>query len=148
MSVLRNPKHEQIAQALWSGASAEDASRQAGYREGSPKSYAANARKRAQRHGIPKRVAELQEQDRKSREITLEYLTAKGEAAFERAEAETKHSAAAMAMIAASNYLAKLHGYLRDKVEIKDATFDGLSDEQVAAIVAAARDALGIPAPG
>ena len=59
MPVLRKGKHELVAQALAIGKSAVEASRAAGYPDGS--SFAPNARKRAQHPGIRARVAELQE---------------------------------------------------------------------------------------
>lgn len=64
MPVLPNAKHEIVAQQLAAGKSPVEASRIAGYPEGS--SFAPNARKRAQRLGIRMRKAELLE-DRAAR---------------------------------------------------------------------------------
>jgi hypothetical protein len=55
---MRDPRHEIVAQAIASGKAAVEASEEAGYPPGS--SFAANARKRAQRLDIKARVAELQ----------------------------------------------------------------------------------------
>jgi hypothetical protein len=59
MPVLRKPKHELVAQALAIGKSPVEASREAGYPDGS--AFAPNARRRAQHPKIRARVAELQE---------------------------------------------------------------------------------------
>jgi hypothetical protein len=56
--VLRNPKHEKVAQELAKFKSPVEASQAAGYPPGS--SFAANARKRVQRPDIRARVKEIQ----------------------------------------------------------------------------------------
>lgn len=58
MPALRNPKHEKVALALFAGQDNDGASAAAGY-DAKASSFSANANKRAQRHGIPERVAEL-----------------------------------------------------------------------------------------
>jgi len=57
MPVLPNARHEIVAQELAAGRSMVEASRVAGYPDGS--SFASNARKRAQRADIRARTAEL-----------------------------------------------------------------------------------------
>jgi len=59
MSVIRNPKHEKVAQLLASRWTAEDAAREAGYPDGS--SFKANARRLSHHPAIRARVTELQE---------------------------------------------------------------------------------------
>jgi hypothetical protein len=61
MGVLRNTKHEMVAQALAIGATTAEASHAAGIRAGS--SFKSNAKKRAQRKDIKARVVELMEID-------------------------------------------------------------------------------------
>ena len=80
MPALRNPKHEKVALALFAGQSDEDSSAAAGY-DTKASSFAANARKRAQRHGIPERVAELRAEhaakDEEGASLTLDYMLTK-----------------------------------------------------------------------
>jgi len=57
MPVLRNARHEIVAQELAAGKTAVEASRIAGYPDGS--SFAPNARRRIQRADIRARIAEL-----------------------------------------------------------------------------------------
>src|SRR5882672_540407 len=59
MPVIRNPKHEKVAQLLASRWSPEDAAREAGYPDGS--SFKANARRLSHHPKIRARVTELQE---------------------------------------------------------------------------------------
>lgn len=74
MPVLGNPRHERVAQLLAAGCSAEDASAQAGF-NAAASSFAANARKRAQRPDIRERRKELQGQVAdKIIEVTAEWL--------------------------------------------------------------------------
>lgn len=75
MPALRNPKHEIVAQELAAGHTPEQASETAKFPKGS--SFAANARKRAQRKDIKARVAEIQEPMAERAGITAEYLLAK-----------------------------------------------------------------------
>src|SRR5216684_5010704 len=58
MPVIRNPKHEKVAQLLASLKSPEEAAREAGYPEGS--SFKANARRLSHHPAIRERVTELQ----------------------------------------------------------------------------------------
>lgn len=58
MADLRDRRHEKVARLLAEMKTPEEASREAGYKDGT--SFAANARKRAQRPDIRARVAELQ----------------------------------------------------------------------------------------
>src|SRR5882672_925941 len=58
MAALRDRRHEKVAQLLAVMTDYEEASRQAGYKDGS--SFRANARKRSHRPDIKARVAELQ----------------------------------------------------------------------------------------
>lgn len=58
MAPLRDPRYEKVAQLLAVGKSTEQASREAGYKDGT--SFAANARKRSQRPEIRARVKEIQ----------------------------------------------------------------------------------------
>jgi hypothetical protein len=58
MAALRDRRHEKVAQLLATMKTPEEASREAGYRDGT--SFIDNARKRANRPDIKKRVAELQ----------------------------------------------------------------------------------------
>jgi hypothetical protein len=58
MAALRDRRHEKVAQLLAVMTDYEEASRQAGYKNGS--SFRANARKRSHRPDIKARVAELQ----------------------------------------------------------------------------------------
>jgi len=58
MAALRDRRHEKVAQLLAVMTPYEQASREAGYKDGS--SFKANARKRALRPDIKARVAELQ----------------------------------------------------------------------------------------
>ena len=61
MPVIRNPKHEKVAQCLASLKSSEEAAREAGYPDRSPVSFKANARKLSHHPAIRARVTELQE---------------------------------------------------------------------------------------
>lgn len=80
MPVLRHPKHEAVAQALFAGQTAEQASEAAGYPTGAS-SFAPNARKRVQREDIQARVAELRAAfvaaDEERASIALGYLLAR-----------------------------------------------------------------------
>src|SRR5712672_345445 len=58
MPVIRNPKHEKVAQLLASLKSPEEAAREAGYPEGT--SFKANARRLSHHPAIRERVTELQ----------------------------------------------------------------------------------------
>lgn len=58
MGVLTEPRLELLAQALASGKTVIEASKAAGYKNGS--SFASNARKRAQRKDVKGRVREIQ----------------------------------------------------------------------------------------
>lgn len=58
MAALRDRRHEKVAQLLALMKTPEEASREAGYKDGT--SFAANARKRAQHPRIRSRVAEIQ----------------------------------------------------------------------------------------
>jgi hypothetical protein len=78
MPVLRKPKHEIVAQALAAGRSPVEASREAGYPDGS--SFAPNARKRAQHPRIRQRVTELQERGAALAAIVAGWKEAKKEA--------------------------------------------------------------------
>lgn len=79
MPVLRNPKLEAVAQELAHDKSDEEASRLAGYPDGT--SFKPNARKRAQRPDVRERVAELRAPGVKEAErtaaITAEYVLTK-----------------------------------------------------------------------
>ena len=57
MGILADPRHEIVAQELARGKSPAEASRTAGYRPGT--SFASNARKRAQRDDIKRRIHEI-----------------------------------------------------------------------------------------
>lgn len=61
MAVLKDRRHECVAQALFCMKTPEEASHEAGY-DHKASSFAPNARKRAQREDIKGRVAELQSQ--------------------------------------------------------------------------------------
>jgi len=61
MRPLRDPRHEKVAQLLALGKSSEEASREAGYRDGT--SFADTARKRSHRPEIRARVAEIQSKE-------------------------------------------------------------------------------------
>lgn len=58
MSVIRNPRHEKVAQLLASLKSPEEAAREAGYPDGT--SFKANARRLSHHPAIRERVTELQ----------------------------------------------------------------------------------------
>jgi hypothetical protein len=79
MSALRNPKLEHVAQELAAMRGAEEASRTAGYPDGS--SFVSNARKRACRADVQRRVAELRAPEEQRRidgvRTTREWLLAK-----------------------------------------------------------------------
>jgi hypothetical protein len=59
MPVIRNPRHEKVAQVLSCRGSAEEAARAAGYPDGT--SFRANARRLSHHPNIRARVTELQE---------------------------------------------------------------------------------------
>jgi hypothetical protein len=77
MPALRNPKHEKVALALYAGQDNDAASAAAGY-DTKASSFSANAKKRAQRHGIPERVAEKRAEhaakDEQGAGLTLDYM--------------------------------------------------------------------------
>lgn len=79
MPALRNRQHEIVAQELAAGRSAEEASATAGYPAGS--SFAANARKRAQREDIKARVMEIRapaiERSAEGAGLSCEYMLAR-----------------------------------------------------------------------
>lgn len=76
MGVLKNPKHEMVAQELAAMRSAEEASATADY-DTAASSFAPNARKRAQRKDIRARVIEIQSAAAERAGITAEYLLGK-----------------------------------------------------------------------
>jgi hypothetical protein len=75
MAVLRDRRHEKVAQLLAVMTPYEEASREAGYRPGS--SFRDNARKRAQRPDIRARVAELQAKEAELVSIDVAWIKRK-----------------------------------------------------------------------
>jgi hypothetical protein len=72
MAALRDRRHEKVAQLLAVMTPYEQASREAGYKDGS--SFRDNARKRAQRPDIKARVAELQAKEADLISINAEWI--------------------------------------------------------------------------
>ncbi len=72
MPPLRDPGHERVARALAEMKTPVQASREAGYKDGT--SFAPNARKRAQRKDIRARVAEIQAKEADLVSINAEWI--------------------------------------------------------------------------
>lgn len=104
MAALRDRRHEKVAQLLAVMKSAEEASREAGYKDGS--SFADNARKRANRPDIKARVAELQAKEADLVSINVEWL--KREAAEVAGVKLDPATVKASDKVAALNLLAKM----------------------------------------
>lgn len=118
MAALRNRKLELLAQELANGKTAEEASRLAGYADGT--SFKANARKRSQDKKVKARVAELRAPGIAEAEeqvaINTEYVLTKAAAIVN----VTKPASAIKVsdQVAALNLIAKMIGAMApDKVE-------------------------------
>jgi hypothetical protein len=120
MPILKNPRHEAFAQALWRGSSAAAAYTEVGYK---PNRH--NAAALAREKHIATRVAELQEEQlalhqqataaaAANAQVTIEGLIAEAEAARAKAMAEKGGSAAAVSAITTK---AKLAGMWREKLD-------------------------------
>ena len=72
MSRLLDRRHEHVAQLLFAGKTAEEASRGAGYPDGT--SFRANAKKRAGKKDIKARVAELQDRAAEAAEVDKTFI--------------------------------------------------------------------------
>lgn len=104
MPPLRDPAHERVAQALAAMKTPVQASREAGYKDGT--SFAPNARKRAQRKDIRARVAELQAKEADLVSINAEWI--RRETALVAGVELTSSQIKATDKIAALNLLAKM----------------------------------------
>jgi phage terminase small subunit len=114
--VLRNPRHERLAQELAAGKSADAAYVLAGYRENR-----SNAARLSANRDIQKRVAEIQSVGAERAAVTVETLIAEAEKARSKAMGEKGGAAAAVAAITVK---AKLAGLWRDKVAVTDPSGD------------------------
>jgi hypothetical protein len=104
MPVIRNPKHEKVAQALASLKSSEEAAREAGYPDGT--SFRANARRLSQHPAIRARVTELQTTEAALTAVDVAWIKRK---AAEVAGVEiSPHDIKASDKISALNLLAKM----------------------------------------
>lgn len=130
MPVLRNPKHEAVAQGLFKGLSAVDAYEQAGYKPN--RSHAARL---VAKGNIRDRVAELQERASEKAEWTrAERLAMLHEIALKSQSEDPRTSIAA---IAETNKMqgdyapskTELTGKNGGPIETKDATAEALIDE-------------------
>jgi hypothetical protein len=118
MPAIKNPKLEAVAQELANGKSTEEASRAAGYPDGS--SFKPNAKRRAQRPDVKARVAELRAPGVAKAEehvaINTEYVLTKASDIV-----NVKKPASAVKVsdqVAALNLIAKVIGILApDKLE-------------------------------
>lgn len=137
MPVLKNARHEAFAQALAKGKSATDAYSLAGYKSdrGAASRLSANV-------SIKARVTELQAKVAKKVEVTVESLSAELDEARGIAKGEKQPGA----MVQATMGKAKLFGLIVDKtrhsgtvsvVQLTAKDFDGLTDDELAALEAA-----------
>lgn len=135
MPILTNARHERFAQALAAGKSADEAYQDAGYapNRGNAATLKANQSVRA-------RVAELQEKTAKKAGVTVESLTAMLIEDREGARAAAQFAAA----VSAVDKLAKLHGHMIDRKEIR--TGQILTDDELDARINDLAGSLGVEA--
>lgn len=134
MPVLKNPKHERLAQELAKGRSATDAMEAAGYSD--PR----NSTRLTKNDEIQARVAELQERGAKRVEVTVESLIAEAEEARQLALAKGQCAAA----VAATREKGVLSGKRIERSEMgKPGDFDRMDDDELDAFIARRQAALG-----
>src|SRR5690606_31741355 len=137
MPVLPNPRHEQFAQALAKGKTADEAYALAGF-----KPNRGNAATLKAKQSILDRVAELQQRAAAKAEVTVESLAGELEEARAIALAEKQTSAAVSATMGKAKLFGlgvehrKLSGTIQ-VVTITPKQLDGLTDDELAALEAA-----------
>jgi hypothetical protein len=135
MPILGNPHYELAAQMIASGKPKEEAAIIGGL-DPLGSSFAANARKFCQKHGIPRRVAEIQAIAARCAAIRAEHLIIDAEEARLKAMRERGGASAAVAAIICK---AKLSGIAYERAEITGANgtpFIPMSDAERARALA------------
>ncbi len=129
MPVLPNARHEQFAQQLAQGRTADEAYTLAGY-----KTDRHHACRLATKGHVRDRLAELQQRSSERAEITKDRLTAM----YLEDRALAYKLGQAGAARSATDSLAKLHGLLVNKVEVGNpGDFARMSDDELEAFIAA-----------
>lgn len=147
---LRNPKWERFAVLVASGAGIADSYEKAGY-----KRHQQNASRLRKNEQVRRRIDDLLSEQ--SAQVVQELAENALESAYTRRDA-MKESAAALtlalsveqpgAAVAAVSLRSKLNGLLVDRKEIGGpGAFEGLSDDELRARIAARLQRLGLPAP-
>jgi hypothetical protein len=143
MTALKNARHEVFAQGIAKGLTQSEAYIRAGYGE---KGARQNASRLIANDCIARRIGELQAGAARKHEINVDKLTEMLVADRELARAEGQASAA----VSAVTTLAKLHGLLIDRKEIKQSMVDEIPYEEREAMIELLRGELArraLPAP-